>query len=118
MVVVEYDVADEDEAALLAAMEALRLSRLRSGAARWELYRVGESPEVFVEQFQVPTWQAHLRQHDGRLTAEDRAIEEAAFSNVLGTPRARHYLPSTTERGALAPRSSEPPTGSAPRAAT
>jgi MFS family permease len=104
VVSIEYDVADDSEADFLAAMENLRLSRLRSGASRWELYRVGESPEVFVEQFQVPTWQEHLRQHEGRLTAEDQAIENAAFAHVLGAPRSRHYLPPRTVRASLAPR--------------
>jgi hypothetical protein len=104
VVAVEYNVADDSEADFLAAMENMRLSRLRSGASRWELYRVGESPEVFVEQFQVPTWQEHLRQHDGRLTAEDQAIEDAAFAHVLGAPRSRHYLPPRTMRTSLAPR--------------
>ena len=104
VVVVEYDVADEQEAAFLAAMENMRLSRLRSGASRWDLYRVGESPEIFVEEFQVPTWQEHLRQHEGRLTVEDQAIENEAFSHVLGAPRHRHYLPARTERTSLTAR--------------
>jgi MFS family permease len=98
VVVVEYDVADDQEEPFLAAMEQLRLSRLRSGASRWDLYRVGETPEVFVEEFQIPTWREHLRQHEGRLTVEDQEIENAAFSHVLGTPRHRHYLPSGTGR--------------------
>jgi Transmembrane secretion effector len=97
-VVVEYDVGDDQEEAFLAAMERLRLSRLRSGASRWDLYRVGESPEVFVEEFEIPTWREHLRQHEGRLTVDDQAIENAAFSHVLGTPRHRHYLPAGTGR--------------------
>ena len=104
MVSVEYDVAEDSEAAFLAAMENLRLSRLRSGASQWELYRVGRAPEVFVEQFQVPTWQEHLRQHEGRLTGEDQAIESAAFAHVLGAPRSRHYLPPRTARASFAPR--------------
>ena len=103
VVSVEYDVADDQEADFLTAMEDLRASRLRSGASRWELFRVGESPEVFVEQFQVPTWSEHLRQHEGRLTAEDQAIEDAAFAHVLGIPRSRHYLPSDTGRTSLSP---------------
>ena len=39
-----------------------------------------------VEQFQVPTWREHQRQHDGRLTADDQAIEDAAFAHIVGTP--------------------------------
>ena len=101
VVVVEYDVAQDQEIAFLQAMEDMRLSRLRSGASRWDLYRVGETPEVFIEEFQIPTWREHLRQHEGRLTAEDLAIETAAFSHVLGTPRHRHYLPANTQRNTL-----------------
>src|SRR5919112_975443 len=79
-------------------MEAMRRSRLRSGASRWDLYRVGESPDLFLEQFQVPTWQEHQRQHDGRLTAEDQAVEDEAFAHIVGTPRTQHLLPSSTPR--------------------
>lgn len=101
VVIIEYDVADAQEADFLTAMEDLRLSRLRSGASRWELFRTGESPELFVELFQVPTWQDHLRQHEGRLTAEDQAIEQAALRHTLGQPRARHLLPPDTRRTSL-----------------
>jgi hypothetical protein len=76
-------------------MEAMRRSRLRSGASRWDLYRVGEQPDLFTEQFQVPTWREHQLQHDGRLTAEDQAIEDAAFAHIIGTPRTRHLIPPT-----------------------
>jgi len=71
----------------------MRRSRLRSGASRWQLYRVGEDPLVFLEQFEVPTWGEHQRQHDNRLTAEDKAIEDAAFAHIIGRPRTRHLLP-------------------------
>lgn len=101
LVATEYEVSAEDEPAFLRAMEALRRSRLRSGASRWELHRVGECPDRFVEQFQVPTWAEHQRQHDGRLTAEDQAIEDAVFARVAGSPRARHLVPADTPREAL-----------------
>lgn len=97
---VEYEVADDEEAAFLNAMQDLRHSRLRSGASRWEIYRVGESPNVFLEQFEVPTWQEHKRQHEGRLTAQDKAIEDAAFAHAIGTPRTQHLLPPSASRTA------------------
>jgi MFS family permease len=98
VVSIEYQVAADREPQFLAAMDAMRRSRLRSGASRWELYRIGEHPDLFTEQFQVPTWREHQLQHDGRLTAEDQAIEDAAFAHITGTPRTRHLLPSTTAR--------------------
>jgi MFS family permease len=103
VVSIEYEVSADQEADFLSAMESMRRSRLRSGASRWGLYRVGESPDLFLEQFQVPTWREHQRQHDGRLTAEDQAIEDAAFAHIVGTPRAKHLLPPETPRTSLSP---------------
>ena len=108
VVSIEYEVSPEQETDFLLAMESMRRSRLRSGASRWDLYRVGESPDLFLEQFQVPTWQEHQRQHDGRLTAEDQAIEDAAFAHVVETPRARHLLPAATPRNSFSPRAQGP----------
>jgi Transmembrane secretion effector len=65
VVSVEFEVPVDQEAEFLGAMDFLRRSRLRSGASRWELFRVGESPGLFLEQFQVPTWQEHQLQHNG-----------------------------------------------------
>jgi MFS family permease len=96
VVSIQYEVADSDREAFLATMGALRRSRLRSGASSWELYRVGEDSHRYVEQFEVPSWEEHERQHEGRLTAEDKAIEDAAFTHVTGIPRTQHLLPAAT----------------------
>lgn len=103
VVSIEFEVTPDQEPDFLSAMEAMRRSRLRSGASRWNLYRVGESPSLFLEQFQVATWSEHQRQHDGRLTAEDQAVEDAAFAHIVGTPRTQHLLPSGTPRGPQSP---------------
>lgn len=93
VVSIEYEVEPAEQAAFLAAMADMRRSRLRSGASRWGIYRVGERPELFYEQFEVPSWREHQQQHEGRLTAEDQAIEEATFSHIVGSPRTQHLLP-------------------------
>ena len=111
IVSIEYEVSADRERDFLSAMDSMRRSRLRSGASRWNLYRVGESPDLFVEQFQVRTWREHQRQHDGRLTAEDQAIEDAAFAHVVGTPRTQHLLPATTQRESLSPHPAGSPAG-------
>ena len=72
----------------------MRRSRLRSGSSRWNLYRVGENPHRYVEQFEVPSWEEHELQHQGRLTAEDQAIEDAAFAHITGRPQTEHLLPA------------------------
>ncbi len=94
LVSIRYEVDDADRAAFVEAMRALRRSRLRSGSSRWQLYRVGEDPRRYVEQFEVPSWEEHERQHHGRLTLEDKTIEDAAFAHVVGTPQAYHLLPA------------------------
>jgi len=94
VVSIRYQVDHARQAAFLAAMQSMRRSRLRSGATRWEIYRVGEDPRVFIEQFEVATWEEHQRQHDGRLTLEDKAIEDATFAHIVGRPHPEHLLPA------------------------
>jgi len=93
LVAIEYTVRPELEGRFLEAMMPLRRSRLRTGASRWELYRDGARPERFLEIFSVPSWAEHLRQHSGRVTAEDRALEKAAHELSDPPPRADHLLP-------------------------
>ncbi len=93
LVAVHFTVASERQADFLVAMEQLRRSRLRTGATRWELYRDGERPNQFVEVFRVATWEEHLRQHEGRLTATDQAIEEAALAFSDPPAYGDHLLP-------------------------
>ena len=43
--------------------------------------------------FRIPSWEEHLRQHDGRLTATDQQVEEAALAFSDPPARASHLLP-------------------------
>ncbi len=92
LVTVSYPVGPEHEDAFVEAMEAVRRSRLRTGAVRWGLFRDGEDPGRFVEAYVVPSWDEHLRQHTGRLTGADQAAEERARALADGPPRASHLL--------------------------
>ncbi len=92
---VEYHVPPDSYAAWREAMDAMRRSRLRSGASRWDLFRVGERVDTYLEVFTVPSWTEHLHQHQLRLTAEDQAIEERAFAFVTRPPATVHLLPAT-----------------------
>lgn len=92
---VTYVVPAANYAGWRAAMDGMRRSRLRSGASRWELYRVGEAADTYVELFTVPSWAEHLHQHSVRLTADDQAIEEHAASFTSRPMRGVHLLPAT-----------------------
>jgi hypothetical protein len=59
-------------------MAQVRLSRLRTGATQWGLFRDGETPHQFIELYVVSSWEEHLRQHADRLTGTDRQYEEEA----------------------------------------
>jgi len=93
LVTVRFTVAPDREADFLLAMDQLRGSRLRTGATRWELYRDAERPREFVETFRVPSWEEHLRQHAGRLTATDQVVEEHALSFSDPPAAPQHLLP-------------------------
>jgi hypothetical protein len=92
-----YTVAPEREKAFLGAMARVRLSRLRTQATQWGLFRDGESPGRFVELFVVASWDQHLRRHEGRLTGTDREIDEAA--KALSDPPAQtaHWVATEVE---------------------
>lgn len=90
---VEYQVSPEEEDHFVDAMQDMRRSRLRSGALRWELFRVAEQPQTFIEHFTVGSWEEHLHMHATRMTAEDQAIEERAFSFTTTAPVGRHLIP-------------------------
>jgi MFS family permease len=93
LVTVEYIVAPNREEAFLDAMDRLQRARRRTGATRWELYRDGDRTDRFIEAFAVPSWEEHLRQHEGRFTGADREIEEAALAFSDPPARAEHLLP-------------------------
>jgi predicted MFS family arabinose efflux permease len=75
-----YTIAPEKESSFLRAMARVRLSRLRTGATQWGLFRDGETPHQFIELYVVSSWEEHLRQHADRLTGADQQYEEEAES--------------------------------------
>jgi hypothetical protein len=89
---ITYTVAAEREDAFLAAMVRVRLSRLRTGATQWGLFRDGELPHDFVELFVVATWDEHVRQHTDRLTGTDEEFLDAARALSDPAPRTSHLI--------------------------
>jgi MFS family permease len=93
-VVVEttYTVRPEHQNAFLEAMSNVRLSRLRTGATNWGLFRQGETENVFVELFVVPSWEEHERQHTERQTETDHSYEQQARALATTAPRISHLI--------------------------
>lgn len=105
LVTLTYRVPEGNVAAFTKAMRRVGLSRRRTGALRWELFRDGGDPTRFVEAYLVGTWAEHLRQHQGRLTGADHGFEEDARRYVLGEPEVAHLFPPTASTPASVPRS-------------
>ncbi|HZI73528.1 MAG TPA: MFS transporter, partial [Gemmatimonadales bacterium] len=94
LVTTTYTVSPDRQERFFQATERLRLSRLRTGAIRWELYQDGADPTRFVEEYTVPSWEEHLRQHHGRLTGADVEIEREVDALSDPPPQTRHLFPA------------------------
>jgi predicted MFS family arabinose efflux permease len=94
LVTLAWRVEPGQVAGFLEAMHRVRLSRLRTGASSWQLYRDGEQPDRFLELFVVPSWEEHLRQHGGRLTGADHEFEQEAVAQAAGPPEVTHLFPA------------------------
>jgi len=92
LVTATYSVPVASADAFVTAMSDLERSRRRTGASDWQLYRDGADPERFLEVFKVPSWDTHLRQHGGRLTGADAAIEKRADALATGPSTVHHYF--------------------------
>ncbi len=109
LVVRRYTVTAEHEADFLVAMGFLARSRQRTGASRWELYRDGSLEQRFVEEFLVPSWGEHLRQHSTRLTGADQQLQTRVDALVEGEPTVEHLFPALSPRGRITSTDPDPP---------
>jgi hypothetical protein len=94
LVTAAYTVPVANSAAFVTAMSDLERSRRRTGASDWQLYRDGADPQRFLEVFEVPSWDTHQRQHGGRLTGADAAIEARAEALASTPSSVHHYFPA------------------------
>jgi len=94
-----YRVAAPQTEALVAAMEALRLARLRLGAIRWRLDPPAPGQDIWTESYQVPDPHTLRSQETERLTVPENrlrfAVRELA-SRVEGPLLAPIRTPSAT----------------------
>ena len=90
---VEYQIAGQDRESFLNAIYAFAPSRLRDGAYRWNLYESVETPNLWIESFELTSWREHLEQHD-RLSQEDAQAQSVlkAFDQRQDGPVVRHFI--------------------------
>jgi MFS family permease len=89
LVLVTYRVPEGNVEAFLTAMRSVGVSRRRTGATGWRVYRDPATPQEFVEVFTLGSWDEHLRQHSDRLTAYDQGLLDTARALADGAPLVR-----------------------------
>lgn len=93
-------VAPERMDEFLAAMQDVRLVRLRTGAYRWRLYRNATDPYRLTEVFLCVSWESHLAMHR-RIDDASRAIIRRAIAfDTTGGPMTRHLVAVDMDRPA------------------
>jgi MFS family permease len=75
MIMVDYEIAQEDVPEFLAAMTTQRRIRIRDGAQQWALLRDLENPDIWTETYHVPTWIEYVRHHERRTQADAENYE-------------------------------------------
>lgn len=75
MIMVDYEIAQQDVEEFLAAMSTRRRIRIRDGAQQWALLRDLENPDVWTETYHVPTWVDYVRHHERRTQADAVSYE-------------------------------------------
>jgi len=76
MVMVDYDIAQEDIPTFLNLMVHRRRIRLRDGARQWGLLRDLQNPNIWTETYHVPTWIEYVRHHQRRTQADAYVTEK------------------------------------------
>ncbi|WP_026621834.1 MFS family permease [Ensifer sp. WSM1721] len=73
VVMIDYEIADDDIPEFLKTMAERRRIRIRDGAGHWALMRDLENPTTWTETYHVPTWVEYVR-HNQRRTQADASV--------------------------------------------
>ncbi|OBZ97253.1 ABC transporter permease [Pararhizobium polonicum] len=97
VVMIDYEIADEDVPEFLTAMAERRRVRIRDGAGQWGLMRDLENPTVWTETYHVPTWVEYVR-HNQRRTQADAEIGDrlTALHRGDAAPRVHRMIERQT----------------------
>jgi MFS family permease len=97
MVMIDYEIAQEDIPHFLRLMTDRRRIRIRDGARQWALLRDLEQPDLWIESYHVPTWIDYVRHNLRRTKADADNIEQLrALHRGPGLPRAHRMIERQT----------------------
>lgn len=75
MIMIDYEIAQQDVGTFLEAMADRRRIRIRDGARQWSLLRNLENPRIWTETYHVPTWVEYVRHHQRRTKADAAVVD-------------------------------------------
>jgi predicted MFS family arabinose efflux permease len=75
MLMIDYEIAQENVEEFLSLMRQRRRIRIRDGARHWALLRDLENPELWTESYHVPTWVDYIRHQERRVKADAEVVE-------------------------------------------
>ncbi|MBJ3783602.1 MFS transporter [Devosia sediminis] len=97
MVMIDYQIAQEDIPTFLRLMSERRRIRIRDGARQWTLLRDLERPDIWVENYHVPTWIDYVRHNLRRTKADADNIEQLrGLHRGEGLPRVHRMIERQT----------------------
>ncbi len=100
VILIDYEIADEDLAQFLALMTERRRIRIRDGARNWTLMRDLEAPEIWTETYHTPTWVEYVRHNQRRTQADaENSDQIVALHRGAARPRVHRMI----ERQAIPP---------------
>lgn len=97
VITIEYRVLQINAMRFLAAMSERRRIRLRDGARQWTLLRDLGDPELWVEDYKIPTWLDYIR-HNSRCTQADHQNSQALRALWNAEPILHRRIESRTLR--------------------
>jgi MFS family permease len=106
LIMVEYEIAQQDVTEFLKAMAMRRRIRLRDGARQWSLLRDLQTPDLWIESYHLPTWTDYIRHVQRRTVADDEVIQRLAALHRGKIPPRVHRM---IERQTVVPHDDTPP---------
>ncbi|MCO5126325.1 MAG: MFS transporter [Rhodobacteraceae bacterium] len=117
MIMVDYEIAQQDVPAFLDLMSERRRIRIRDGAQQWTILRDLENPDIWTETYHVPTWVEYIRHHERRTQSDARITDRLLALHKRTSPvrvhrmiGARRYR-AMTRCGEVRSRLDSPPIG-------
>lgn len=97
MIMLTYEIAQDDVNTFLTIMRRRRRIRIRDGARQWTLLRDLENPRLWTESYHVATWVEYIRHNRRRTHADSEVFAELrALHRGAEPPRVQRMIERQT----------------------